>query len=75
MHVQLTSEMIATANLLFLRMNDWRAIVRAFQRLHEGLPDFTYESVLLKVASVNAYYGTNVYALERMSLHITQLAI
>ena len=45
----------------------------ALHALHVHFPGFDAEATLLKVVAVNQLYGTNVYAVIRMSQHIAEV--
>lgn len=70
----LNAELVASANKLYTGLVEWQAIDRAFELLKERLPEFTVEATLSKVAAINAFYGTNLYAQSRMATHIARLA-
>jgi len=55
---------------LYSRLNQWGTTDKALALLAERFPGFSPEETLLKVATVNALYGTNVYAIVRMAEHI-----
>ncbi len=67
---RLTEEQIAAAGALHPTLAQWRATDSALSRLREGMPGFRPEESLLKVAAVNALYGTNVFALVRAARHV-----
>ncbi len=64
---------IDAANRLHEQLPQWQVTDRALDALCLRFPDFGIEAVLLKVASVNQLYGTNVYAVVRMARHIESI--
>lgn len=73
-NVPLSSETVVAANGIYDGLQEWQAIDLAFELLKKRLPEFTFVATLPKVASINAFYGTNLYAQSRMANHIAQLA-
>lgn len=71
--MRLNDYMVQTANDVYAELDGWQTANRAFQQLQHKLPGFTPEITLLKVASINALYSTNLYAIERMSKHICKM--
>lgn len=67
---RLTEEQIAAAGALHSTLAQWPVTDSALSRLREGMPGFGPEESLLKVAAVNALYGTNVFALGRAATHV-----
>lgn len=51
----------------------WQATDRGLQALHQRLPGFELDTVLVKVAAVNQLYSANVYAVARMAQHIVSV--
>jgi hypothetical protein len=64
---------IEAANRLHGKLTQWQVTDRALHTLQENLPGFDTEATLLKVVAVNQLYGTNVYAVARMALHVTEV--
>lgn len=68
--VPLAESQVTTANALHTLLVGWATIDRALAALGERFPKFDREASLLKGATVNQLYGTNVYALTRMAGHV-----
>lgn len=66
----LASQVTAAAQIFNDRLTGAATAERALQRLAEVMPHHDQESVLVKVATLNQLYGTNVYAVVRMADHI-----
>lgn len=66
----LTSAMVAAAGHLYARLEQWVATDRALAALAERFPGFDLDAALLKVVTLNALYGTQVYAVFRMAQHM-----
>jgi len=64
---------IEAANWLHGRLEQWRLADQALIRLAHCCPDFAPDACLLKVAAVNALYGTNLYAITRMAQHAARI--
>lgn len=73
LRIPLTIEMVRAANLIYLQLDRWQTADRAFAVLHTQVPGFNPEATLLKVASVNALYWAQLYAIDRMSRHIEHI--
>lgn len=69
----LTTEQIAAATRLHGRLSSWQATDAALDLLAERLPGFDLDSCLIKAATVNQLYGTNVYALTRVGAHLASV--
>lgn len=69
-----THAMVEAAARIHRRLDGWQTADRALRTLRERIPDFSLESTLLKVTAVNALYGANLYAIERMAKHIHSLS-
>jgi hypothetical protein len=68
--IPLLASQLTAAKGLYARLPQWHATNQALAALSRSFPDFAFESSLLKVAAVNQLYGTNVYAVVRMSEHV-----
>lgn len=68
----LTSERIAAATRLHEQyLPQWRAADAALAAVRAAFSDdFSYEPNLVRVATVNTLYGTNLKAVHRMAVHI-----
>ena len=66
----LSASQIRAAQSLHRRLRLWLETDSALQELGRRFPDFDTSSTLLKVTTINALYGTNVYAVNRMAAHI-----
>jgi hypothetical protein len=64
---------IEAATRLRGRLKQWQASDAALDALREKFPDFSLASSLLKVATINTLYGTNVYAVMRMAQHVSDV--
>jgi hypothetical protein len=71
--VPLIMTQIEAANRLHRQLLQWQVTDRALHALQVRFPGFDIESSLLKVATVNQLYGTNVYAVVRMAKHVTEV--
>jgi len=71
--IPLPIEKIDAANQLHRRLKQWRLSDEALRLLAGRCPGFSPEACLLKVASVNQLYGTNVYATMRMAEHVASV--
>ncbi len=63
----------AATQLFEQHLPQWRAADAALAKAKDALPDFSVETNLLKVAAVNALYGTNLRAIHRMAIHIAEV--
>jgi hypothetical protein len=68
--VPLSIEAVLAATRIHDRLPIYSRTDAALRLLAERCPDFGPGSILLKVAAVNALYGTNLYAVDRMAQHI-----
>jgi hypothetical protein len=68
--VPLPINKIEAANRLHEHLEQWRLADQALRRLADSCRDFELDACLLKVAAVNALYGTNLYAITRMAKHV-----
>lgn len=68
--VPLSMEQIAAANRLSSHCPQWTAVNQALHQLGQRFPGFELPSALLKVATVNQLYFTNVWAVARMAEHV-----
>jgi hypothetical protein len=70
--VQLRPEQVEAAQAIYRTYADgWRRTDGALAALSASMPSFNSDAVLVKVATVNSLYGTNVYAVDRAALHVT----
>ncbi len=69
----LSSLQIQAASRLHRRLKRWIATDTALAALSEHFPDFGLKAVLLKVPTVNQFYGTNLRAVLRMADHIVKI--
>ena len=65
----LTEKQIAAAGALHATLEQWHATDTALYRLQQEMPTFGLEECVLKVAAIDALYGTNVYAKVRAARH------
>jgi hypothetical protein len=69
--VPLSADQIRAANRLYdQHLKQWQLADRALETLHKRVPGFDAEACLLKVATLNTLYSTNVYAVVRMAEHV-----
>ena len=68
-----TLSQIAAGGRLHQSLEQWRLSDQALRRLHESLPEFDFETCLLKSLAINALYGTQVLAIIPMSLHVQRV--
>jgi len=68
--VPLSRDQVAAANRLHAGLRQWATADRALGALAERFPEFDETSTLLKAVTINAMYGTNVWALDRMARHV-----
>lgn len=68
--VPLKQSQVLAAGQLYNHLPRRAATDRALDALAERFPNFGLESALLKVAALNQLYGTNVYAVVRMTAHV-----
>jgi len=66
----LTQEQIAAACRFHQLLPQWHLSDAAFLLLHRSVPGFDEDACLLKAVTINALYGTQVYAIKRMAPHI-----
>jgi len=66
----LTDRQIASAVLLHDQLGGWNATDKALALVAARFPEIDYEATLIKVATVNQLYGTNLYAVHRMAAHL-----
>ena len=71
--VPLLAAQLEAANSIHRRLGQWFTTDRALNLMAERLPGFGGEETLLKVATINQLYGTNVFAVVRMATHVTDL--
>jgi hypothetical protein len=69
----LTSDMIQATDQICQQFQSWQDSDQALLLLRQSLPGFSFEEVLLKVATINALYGTNVYAIFKVAENIHRL--
>lgn len=69
----LTSDMIQAADQMRQQLKDWQASDQALLLLRQSLSGFSFKEVLLKAATINALYGTNVYAIFKIAENIHRL--
>lgn len=69
----LTTEQVACAQAIHSRLDRWRRADDALCALARQFPRFDETSTLLKVVTINSLYGTNLYAVMRMSEHIQRI--
>lgn len=70
---RLTAAQVEAARALHSSLTQWQSIDKALVELQESLPGFGLTETLLKVAAVNALYGTNVLALMRAAIHVQKI--
>ncbi len=69
--VAVTHTQIEVATTLFARyLPQWVGTEKIFRLLRERFPDFAYESVIVKAATLNHLYSTRVFALQELAQHI-----
>jgi hypothetical protein len=73
LRVPLRQDQIEAASKIRLRLHYWQEADSALRTLAKALPGFETDSTLLKVATINTLYGTNLYAFSRMAQHITNM--
>jgi hypothetical protein len=73
--VPLSMSQIDAANRLHRQLSQWQVTDDALRALKERFPGFDIDATLLKVASVNQLYGTNVFAVVRMAQHVTEVML
>src|SRR5437879_4614585 len=61
---------IDAAQRVHNRLEQWRVTDSALLRLRAAMPDFDYESCLLKTVAVNTLYGTQILAVTKMAKHV-----
>jgi hypothetical protein len=66
----LRPDQIAAAQRLFARMPGWKLAERTLDEIARRFPEFDDVACVAKVTTLNALYGTNVYALLRMAEHV-----
>lgn len=66
----LTAEQVAAASRLHVRLASWKATDAALDLLADRVRGFDLGACLIKAAAINQLYGTNVYALTRVSAHV-----
>jgi len=70
LRVPLGSEQILAAGRIHARLGQWQASDRALAALGQRFPEFDMDACMLKVVTINALYGTNVFAVVRMAKHV-----
>lgn len=73
LYVPLELSQIAAAQRLHRRLEQWQLSDKALAALGARFPGFDAHEVLLKATLVNALYGTNVLAIERMAKHVADV--
>jgi hypothetical protein len=71
--VPLSITQIEAAQKIHQRLSQWKDTDDALLALRDLFPEFDIKATLLKVATVNQLYGTNVYAVDRMARHIIEV--
>jgi hypothetical protein len=71
--VPLTQSQVDAAQRLHGNMRQWLETDAALSLIAQRFNGFDYTSTLVKVVSVNGLYGTNLYAVHRMTAHITRV--
>ncbi len=69
----LSQAQVAAACRFHDKLPEWCRSEAAIAKLRKAIPGFSGEDCLLKVAAVNAIYGTNVLAIVRMAEHVTKM--
>lgn len=73
--VPLTGPQIDAACRLHERLTRWWHTDSALDLLHARIPGYGPEATLIKASTLNALYGTNVYAIARMAEHVGRLMV
>lgn len=68
--VPLSCDQVEAAGHLHEQLPGWCLIDQALAELKERFPGFSFTDVLLKAATVNSLYGTNVYAIYDVAEHV-----
>jgi len=71
--VPLTAEQLDAATRLHVRLVSWKATDAALDLLAKRIPEFDFGACLIKASAVNQLYGTNVYALNRVCAHVSDV--
>ena len=69
----LRPDQIAAAQRLFARMPGWQLAERTLDEIARRFPEFDDVACLVKVTTLNALYGTQVYAVVRMAEHVRRV--
>lgn len=69
----LTQEQLDAATRLHSQLTQWASIDSALATLALAFPQWNQDASLLKVAAINQLYGTNLYAVVRMAMHVSEV--
>ncbi|MFZ5435694.1 MAG: hypothetical protein ACOZCF_05155 [Bacillota bacterium] len=64
---------VEAALKLYRHCKLWQTTDEALESLARSFPSFDFKSTLLKVAGVNALYGTQVYAVGEVAEHVHKM--
>ena len=64
---------VRAAGQLHAKLEQWRLADNALELVRIAFPGFGPEASLVKVATLNQLYGTRLYAVTRMALHVSKL--
>jgi len=73
LNLPLETAQISAAQRLHARLEQWQLVEKALAALGAEFPGCAPHEVLLKATVVNALYGTNVLAIERMARHVANV--
>jgi len=68
-----TSEQIDAACRIHDRLEQWRLSDSALHLLRHTMPGWNDEESLVKCVTINALYGTNVFAIVKMAKHVKSI--
>lgn len=71
--VPIQPRQVQAACELHAELIQWHTTDKALDALQRAFPDWSLSSSLLKIAAINQLYGTNLYAVGRMAVHVEQV--
>lgn len=73
--IPLKQSQLAAANQLYTKLRGWQQSEAALDSLKDHYPDFGGLATRVKAVAVNAMYGTNVFAIARLSERISRILV
>ncbi|AMW33257.1 hypothetical protein SAMN04488510_10490 [Fervidobacterium changbaicum] len=71
--IKIFKEQVESAVKVYELASELQNIEKALKKVRNTFPDFTVQSVLVKVAVVNSLYNTNIFRVYDVAHHISEL--